>query len=99
GGGAALASLALELPLSGAIEVALQPGQVVEEESSLEVVDLVLERDREELFRLDLDLLLLGRPRTHEDAPCTLHRRRQIGNRETALLPYDLALALGDLGI
>src|SRR5215470_15951503 len=55
----ALPSLALELALSRPVEVALQPGETIEKEPSLEMVDLVLEHHREQRLGLNLDLALV----------------------------------------
>src|SRR5512138_3481213 len=96
GTAAALAPLAFELSPPGAVQVALQTRQPVEEERAVEVVDLVLKRHREELLRLDGDLALVRSPRAHEHTPGALHRCRQLGYRQAAFLPHDLAFALRD---
>src|SRR5712691_2385548 len=99
GRAAALPSLACELAAARPVEVALQARQPIEEERSVEVIDLVLQRHRQQLLGLDLHLALLRSPATHEHAPCALDRSGQVGDGEAAFFPYDLALALGDLGI
>src|SRR5437763_235617 len=96
---AALPSLACELAAARPVEVALQARQPIEEERSVEVIDLVLQRHRQQLLGLDLHLALLRSPATHEHAPGALDRSGQLGDGEAAFFPYDLALALGDLGI
>ena len=43
----ALSPLPPELALARAVEVALQPRETIEEELAVEVIDLVLQRDRQ----------------------------------------------------
>src|SRR5207253_96326 len=84
----ALPPLPLELAPPSPVEVALQARETVEEELTLQMIDLVLQRDREELLAFDLDLPLLGRPRAHGDGAARCLRSESgyasIGRRAMA---------------
>ena len=81
------------------VEFALDPADAIDEELAVEMIDLMLQRDREQVVRLDLDLLLVGRPRAHQHARRAFHVGGVIDHRQASLFPNDRTLGLDDLGI
>src|SRR5215831_3963750 len=100
-GALALLLLAPELLLPAPhVQVPLQLADPVDEEHPVEVVDLVLEAERFELGRVELDLLPVQRARAHDHARIALDVGLEVGHRETALhLGGGAALAQHDLGV
>src|SRR5215216_2486184 len=74
----------------------LQDTQVVEEEPSVKVIDLVLEATREELAALDLEGPAISIQRAHDDASRALHVAVDLGNRQAPLLTLDAAFGGDD---
>jgi hypothetical protein len=68
GGSGAGTALAQRLLDALHVQLALQAAQAVDEQRAVEVVDLVLQRDREEPVGLERDLALLEVPALHEHA-------------------------------
>src|ERR1700758_724207 len=81
------------------VQFALDTADAIDKELAVEVVDLVLQRDREQVVRLDLDLLLIRSPRTHQHARGASHVGGIVDNREASLLPDNRTLGLDDLRI
>src|SRR5579885_906251 len=100
-GGPLLIGFALldQLGEPAAVKLALDAAQAIDEEAAVEMIDLVLQRDRQQILSLDLDRLLLRRPRAHHHLFRALHLGGEIDHREAALLPEHRALGLDDLGI
>jgi hypothetical protein len=63
------------------------------------VIDLVLETDRLQLLRLDLQVLPVEVFRAHADALRTLHVGLEVGHREAAFGPDDPTLGVDDLRV
>src|SRR5262245_39916459 len=78
------------------VGIALEGAQPVDEELAVEVVELVLERHRQQAVGLDLDLALVERPRPEQDLGAALHLGGVVDDTETALFPQDRAPVLND---
>src|ERR1700726_1769134 len=76
------------------VEFALDAADAIDKQLAVEMIDLVLQRDRQEFFRFDLDFLLLERPRAHQHALGPLHVGREIDHREAPFLPHYRSLGL-----
>src|SRR6266436_5937033 len=85
--------LAIGLALPGvlgefaAIEFALQAADAIDEEPAVEMIDLVLEGDREQIGGLEFNLFLLRRPGADQHFGRAFDLGGEIDHREAALLP------------
>ena len=61
-----------------------------------EMIDLMLQRDREQIVCFDFDFFLIGSPRAHQHARRALDVRRIVDHGQAALFPNDFSLGLDD---
>ena len=77
----------------------LEKTQVIEEQLSVQVIDLVLKATREQVGRLELEWLPVAIERTHCDARGAFDVPEDLRNRQTSFFTLRRALSEDDLGI
>src|SRR5580698_2114098 len=82
-----------------AIEFAFDTADAIDEELAVEMIDLVLQRYREQVVGLDLDFFLAWRPGPHQHSFSALHICRKSDHREASLFPHDRTLGFDHLRI
>src|SRR5262249_57681650 len=92
-------AVADHLPDAALVRVALERADSVDEQLPVEMVDLVLQRDREQTVGLDGDLLLIEGPRFHQDLGAAAYLGGELHDPEPAFLPEYRAVALDDDGV
>src|SRR5229473_3107033 len=80
-------------------EVALEHAEMLNEENSIQVIDLVAESARQEIFTANFKLLALRILRAHRDELRANDVAAEAGNREAAFLFADFAFGVDDLRI
>src|SRR5689334_14045128 len=77
----------------------LQKAEIVDEQLSVQVIDLVLQTAREEVSRLELKRLTIAVERANGHARGPLHVAENLRNREAALIGLRGPLGHHDLGV
>src|SRR5579885_485566 len=94
--GLALLDQFLEL---ASIKFALDAADSIDEQLAFQMVDLVLQRDRQKIVGFNLDLLLLRRPCAHQHLGRALNLGGIVDHGQASFFPDDLSLRLDDLRI
>src|ERR1700693_2837450 len=81
------------------VQSALDVADAIDEELAVEVVDLMLQRHREQVVGLELDFLLLGCPRAHQHARGAFDVGGIIDHRKASLFPDDRTLGFDNFWI
>src|SRR5688500_4849132 len=95
-GGRAVAFAAAHLAIDDAL---LQRAHAVDHQHAVEVIELVLHGDGEEAVGVDLEDLAIDAHRADADGRRAIDVLDHAGEREAALFPSDLTVALHDLRI
>ena len=80
------------------VHVALQPADSVDEEHTVQVIDLVLKADGAQLLCLLDPFVAVQIEPADPDLLGPLHLGLEVGDREAALCPDDGAIALEEIG-
>src|SRR5512146_828751 len=78
------------------VKFALDAADAIDEELAVEMVDLMLQRHREQVICLDLDFLFLGRPRAHQHPRGAFYVGGVVDHREASFLPYHRTVGFDD---
>src|SRR5579859_4392534 len=81
------------------VEFAFDPADPIDKQFAVEMIDLMLQRDRQQIVGFDLDFLLVRCPRAHQHVRRALDFGCVIDHRETSFFPGYFSFRFNDLRI